>query len=99
MENDVWLIIHNLCEIKINEYYAACFGLEYCISHNKNEFSMKSIEDVVIEQYSLFLPFLKEMVIDNNNTVNDDSLIMTLLTSEWRKIDKNKSIRLKTNPF
>ena len=87
----------SICEIKIKQYVAECFGLEYFVFENTNVLKKANIDDQVIRHYALLLPLLRDINKKGNENISRDSKVMTLITSEWKEIDRKKEIRLVTD--
>ena len=87
----------SICEIKIKQYVAECFGLEYFVFENTNVVKKANIDELDIKHYALLLPLINDINKGNSEIIRKDDKIMTLITSEWEEIDREKKICLVTD--
>ena len=56
-----------------------------------------NIDELDIKHYALLLPLIDDINKGNSEIICKDDKIMTLITSEWKEIDREKKIRLVTD--
>ena len=79
-----------LYEIEIRGYIEECFGLHYYL-FKEPKLAEKRLSEIKIVDFGLMLPRLTGS--DDFDEMTEESCY-TIITSEWKQIDKNKIIKL-----